>query len=68
MNPAPNGSRWSVVLLLMGLAGLAHFNRIAISVAASSGAGSPHRRAVLPRVCPESLIVVATPGGRRRAS
>ena len=26
-------SRWSIVLLLMALAGLAHFNRIAISVA-----------------------------------
>src|SRR6516164_7874364 len=29
----PNWSRWSLVLLLMALAGLAHFNRIAISVA-----------------------------------
>ena len=32
MSP-PNWSRWSIVLLLMALAGLAHFNRIAISVA-----------------------------------
>jgi MFS family permease len=32
MSP-PNRSRWSIVLLLMALAGLAHFNRIAISVA-----------------------------------
>jgi MFS transporter, ACS family, D-galactonate transporter len=33
MNPPSNGSRWAIVLLLMALAGLAHFNRIAISVA-----------------------------------
>jgi ACS family D-galactonate transporter-like MFS transporter len=33
MNPPSSRSRWSVVLLLMALAGLAHFNRIAISVA-----------------------------------
>jgi ACS family D-galactonate transporter-like MFS transporter len=33
MNPPSNWSRWSVVVLLMALAGLAHFNRIAISVA-----------------------------------
>jgi MFS family permease len=28
-------SRWSIILLLMGLAGLAHFNRVGISVAGS---------------------------------
>ncbi len=33
MNPQSNRSRWSIILLLMALAGLAHFNRIAISVA-----------------------------------
>jgi MFS family permease len=41
MSP-PNWSRWSIVLLLMALAGLAHFNRIAISVAGAEvfiGAG-----------------------------
>src|SRR5262249_53239687 len=42
MNPPSNWSRWSIVLLLMALAGLAHFNRIAISVAGAEvfiGAG-----------------------------
>jgi MFS family permease len=33
MNPLSNRSRWSIVLLLMAIAGVAHFNRIAISVA-----------------------------------
>src|SRR5262245_31698158 len=33
MNPPSNRSRWLIVLLLMALAGLAHFTRIAISVA-----------------------------------
>src|SRR5262245_1106397 len=33
MIPPSNRSRWLIVLLLMALAGLAHFNRIAISVA-----------------------------------
>ena len=33
MNPQTNRSRWSIVLLLMALAGMAHFNRIAITVA-----------------------------------
>jgi MFS family permease len=33
MKPPSNWSRWSIVVLLMALAGLAHFNRIAISVA-----------------------------------
>src|SRR4051794_35773245 len=33
MSALSNRSRWSIVLLLMALAGLAHFNRIAISVA-----------------------------------
>src|SRR3954449_4137721 len=33
MNPPSNRSRWLIVLLLMAFAGLAHFNRIAISVA-----------------------------------
>lgn len=32
MSPS-NRSRWSIIVLLMALAGLAHFNRIAISVA-----------------------------------
>jgi len=32
MNPQSNWSRWSIILLLMVFAGLAHFNRIAISV------------------------------------
>lgn len=33
MNPQLTWSRWLIVLLLMAFAGLAHFNRIAISVA-----------------------------------
>ncbi len=39
MKPAahsiPLASRWLIVLLLMGYAGLAHFNRVGISVAGS---------------------------------
>jgi hypothetical protein len=33
MHPQSHWSRWSIILLLMAFAGLAHFNRIAISVA-----------------------------------